>query len=109
MDGGGGVSLKSAPYYWVVCDDCGRSAQENADVSAWLQEDVAVDEAVSAGWWVASEHEDAEDKDYCDGCGIKHGLDYCDGCGDLQRVERQENTRLCAECRDEDRQEESRG
>lgn len=42
------MSLKSAPYYWVECDDCGLSAEEGGDYAAWALEAVARDNAYNA-------------------------------------------------------------
>jgi hypothetical protein len=32
------MSIKSAPYYWVVCDGCGANAQEDDDYAAWCDD-----------------------------------------------------------------------
>ena len=43
------MSLKSKPYYWVICDICGVSAQ-SGDFTAWSDQVVPEDEAEDAGW-----------------------------------------------------------
>jgi hypothetical protein len=45
--------IKSAPYYWVVCDGCQVSAQEGSDYAAWAEEQMALDAGLheDSGWW----------------------------------------------------------
>jgi hypothetical protein len=64
MEGGGGMSVKSKPYYWVVCDwpGCGMSAQEGSDYSAWSHRLDALEAALDADWWI--DHK--RDLHYCD-------------------------------------------
>ncbi len=92
------MSLKSAPFWWVICDDCGASAQESSDVSAWMRQDVAVDEALAQDWWIADRHDDDRGKDYCDDCVSKHDIWYCEGCAELKRIVRDDGARWCSEC-----------
>lgn len=62
--------IKSASYYWVVCDLCGANAQEHSEHSAWSDDDVAEDAAIDAGFTTD---------------GTRH---HCDRCPPLRRCER---------------------
>lgn len=42
--------LKSAPYYWVVCDGCEQRA-EYYECSAWSEDWVAIEYAVDGDDW----------------------------------------------------------
>ncbi|BCW61897.1 hypothetical protein [Arthrobacter sp. StoSoilB22] len=56
------MSVKSAPYYWLVCDHegCEAKSTEGGDFSAWEEEDSAWEEAMNSEWSeVAGKH-------YCD-------------------------------------------
>lgn len=45
------MSLKSAPFYWVICDGCGsRSPTEDSEVSAWSDAATAVEDAENGDW-----------------------------------------------------------
>ena len=44
------MSIKSAPYYWMVCDGCGVSAQDGQEFTAWQDKAGAVASACDAGW-----------------------------------------------------------
>lgn len=48
------MTLREVTMYRVECDapDCGESAQEDSEFYAWLQPDVAEDDATNAGWYV---------------------------------------------------------
>ena len=48
--------------FTVVCDNCGKDANENTDYSCWNDENYAKELAMDAGWI----HEDG--KDYCTHC-----------------------------------------
>lgn len=61
--------LKSAPYYWVVCDLCGASAQENTEHSAWSDHGTAEDTAIDAEFTTD---------------GTRH---HCNGCPPLRQCE----------------------
>jgi len=54
------MTIKSAPYFWYECDweDCGLSASEGGDYSAWSEEDGAMVEAEN---WT-----EIDKKFYCD-------------------------------------------
>lgn len=49
---GGGPVIASAPYYWVVCDVCGVSAQEGSDYSAWSDRDTCEIEPGEMDWHI---------------------------------------------------------
>lgn len=68
------MSVKSAPYYWVVCDDCGASAA-SGDYSAWSDKESAEIEPEAMEWLKMG------DKHYCDGCRAQFD---CDECGELK-------------------------
>ena len=38
------MPIKSAPYYWLECDNCGTTA-EYGDFSAWKDQDSAIGHA----------------------------------------------------------------
>ncbi|QWY81346.1 hypothetical protein SEA_RIZWANA_49 [Arthrobacter phage Rizwana] len=61
--------IASAPYFWIVCDDCGAKSTEGGDYSAWSDENGAWEEASNSDWG------SVEGKHYCDGCFPKHDPD----------------------------------
>lgn len=63
--------VKSKPYYWIECDECGASSGEIGDFAAWSDSGAAIDEAVSAEWFIG---DDGEHK--CYSCAPK-----CAECG----------------------------
>jgi hypothetical protein len=83
------MSVESAPYYWLVCDepDCANKSTEGDEFSAWADESMAVDMAESSEWLIL------DGKHYCDGHANKHNPDLkedCDGsatCDSLGHVE----------------------
>jgi hypothetical protein len=63
--------IKSAPYYWVACDGCGRSAQEHSEYAAWATESGALDEVhENTEWWAP-----------------ESGGHYCPVCARIRRPE----------------------
>jgi hypothetical protein len=45
------MPLKSKPYYYAECDNCGKRATYHDDeITAWEQKDAAVDEAIAIEW-----------------------------------------------------------
>ncbi len=54
--------IKEVTMYTVVCDRCGKTADEGTDYSCWDEEFAARDVASEAGW---IEH---NENDYCPGC-----------------------------------------
>jgi hypothetical protein len=65
------VSIASKPYYWLVCDDCGQSA-DYGDFSAMAEPGEAVDSAINSGWTTDGE------KHHCPSC---PSLSQCHECG----------------------------
>lgn len=57
--------IKSAPYYWITCDGCRRSAHEDQEHSAWYSEASAVEVAMDETGWTTSEDWRAH---YCPAC-----------------------------------------
>ena len=55
--------IKSAPYYWVICDKCGEKA-EYYEVSAWSEESHAVEYAEADDWITVA------DKHFCLDCQV---------------------------------------
>ena len=43
------MSIKSAPYYWIVCDRCGNRMPDY-EFSAWDNPQAARDEAQESDW-----------------------------------------------------------
>ena len=43
------MSLKSAPYYWVTCDNCGQRC-DYGDYESLSSQDDAVQMAIEADW-----------------------------------------------------------
>ena len=83
------MSIKSAPYYWLTCDepDCGVSSCEGTEHSAWQDKGYALDGALDSDWI------EVEGKHYCDDHANKHDPDLkedCDGsvaCDSLSHIE----------------------
>jgi hypothetical protein len=48
------MAIKSAPYYWLICDRCGESSTETDDVSAWADEASAMDKAMGIDWTITN-------------------------------------------------------
>jgi hypothetical protein len=42
--------IKEVTYYQVICDKCGRDAQEDSDYSAWKDRDTARIEPEASDW-----------------------------------------------------------
>lgn len=65
------MSVKSAPYYWLECDepDCGNISTEGSDYTAWSDLDGAIAEADGSDWLLLG------DKHYCDGHAAKNDPD----------------------------------
>ncbi len=74
------MSIKSAPYYWVVCDDCGRSPQDSSDYTAMSDQGSAIDNATDADYAIDG------DSHYCDDCAPKRGFWTCEGCCERKRI-----------------------
>jgi hypothetical protein len=57
------MPVKSAPYYWVECDNCGIRC-EYGEFAAYGERSIAVDEAVDVYDWTA----DGGDRFHCPKC-----------------------------------------
>lgn len=55
------MAIKSAPYYWVVCDVCGVSAQEGSEYSAWGDKGGAEEMVLDSDWHVEGGNHLCED------------------------------------------------
>jgi hypothetical protein len=83
------MAVKSAPYYWLVCDhpDCTNKSTEGGEYDAWSDEHNAIEEAECRDWIVV------DGKHYCDGHANEHDpslMEDCDGsatCDSLAHVE----------------------
>lgn len=85
------MTLKSAPYYWVVCDKCGKSAQENGEFSAWNDHGMAVDYALDEGYRLGDKG------DFCPDCVDR--ATHCSEC-DKDATTTEEHEYMCDECWD---------
>lgn len=56
------MSVKSAPYYWLICDCCGAKSTEDSEHSAWSEEADALMIAEESDWMRI------DGKDYCWRC-----------------------------------------
>lgn len=86
------MTLQSEMYYWVTCDGCEASAQENSDYTAMGDPGAAYDEAVNRDWLKV------DGKDLCDDCLAKLG--DCTTCGHEAIVHDLEgdNGDICQDC-----------
>jgi hypothetical protein len=78
------VTIKSAPYYWLICDHCGHSqADDDGDHSAWADEVQAVDTAEDWDWHVDGGHwcPPCADSMTCPDCGEFKGVPIAVTCG----------------------------
>jgi hypothetical protein len=71
------MSVKSAPYYWLICDEpgCGAKSTEGQDYSAWEDESQAVESADCSDWLILP-----DGKHYCDQHANKHDPDLKEDC-----------------------------
>lgn len=65
------MSLKSAPFFWLECDDCGVKSTNCSDYVAWQDADMAEEEASCSDWYT------------------EDGIHYCFDC---------RNKHICVEC-----------
>jgi protein-arginine kinase activator protein McsA len=56
------MTIKSAPYYWVQCDGCKKTATYMDEYSAWSRESEAIDHAIEDEWTTDGE------KHHCSEC-----------------------------------------
>lgn len=60
------MSIKSMPYFWVECDGDGcdaRCPSEDYDITAWGEEDQAIQDAEDSNWVLT-----AAGEFYCEDC-----------------------------------------
>lgn len=84
------MALKSAPYYWVVCDSCGERC-EYGDFAALSDAGDAVGEAIDHDWSVSDKH----DKHHCHKC-----EPFCEQCGEPAGPLCGERDYMCQACFD---------
>jgi hypothetical protein len=72
------MSLKSEPFYWLICDNCGAKSTEGGEYAAWGAADTAIEDAMCSDWL---EHKGMH---YCDGCSTDL---ICPECGELADAE----------------------
>lgn len=49
--------IKSAPYYWIECDNCGETCPAQYDeYSAWADEAQAIEIAMDLEWQMDDQH-----------------------------------------------------
>lgn len=57
------MAIKSAPYYWIECDKCGRRCPpEDYEITAWSDKEGAIACALGAEWSLSDE------RDLCPDC-----------------------------------------
>jgi hypothetical protein len=84
------MTIKSKPYYWVECNRCGESAQEDSDYSAWADDDQAESAAEEIGWSIRSDRK----AHHCPECPR-----WCEGtCLDLAGDDAEDRDYLCPDC-----------
>ena len=83
------MSLKSAPYYWLECDDCGEKSTEGGDYTAWSDHGAAESDAEVSDWYVEDGHH------WCEACRHKHICIECDKVTDDL-----DDDTACPECRE---------
>lgn len=83
------MSVKSAPYYWVECDNCGARC-EYGDFSAWADKSYAIDSAVDGDWYADG------DKHHCPDCPSLRA--ECHGCGEPARDDAGKRDGMCQSC-----------
>ena len=54
--------IQTVEMFTVVCDNCGKDANENSDYSCWNDTETALDQAMESDW-----HE-KDMKHYCPNC-----------------------------------------
>ncbi len=79
------MSIETAPYYWIECNGCNRSSQEDAKYSAFSDVDQAIEQAIEYADWLAT----ADGKHWCSEC-----TDYCADCEEYKP----KSEPLCERC-----------
>jgi len=84
------VSLKSAPYYWLECDQCGVKSTDEGEFAAWSDSGTAFDNARDDEWTTDGE------RDHCPNC---PSITKCEQCGspagELAGRERDDHCEKC--------------
>lgn len=82
------MSIRSAPYYWVECDNCGERAEySGGEISAWKEAAQAVDGVVDDEWSIHG------DKHHCPRC-----PPLCQRCGESAGELSGERDYHCVKC-----------
>lgn len=58
------MAITQITMYRIVCDRCGKSAQDGTDYYAWQDKDAAVLDAENDGWLLR------DDGDWCNDCTV---------------------------------------
>jgi len=88
------VTIKSAPYYWAVCDNC-NERHEHEEFSAWPTEGDAINYALDSEWTTDGV------RHHCPNC---PSLTACERCGEPDGDEPGEPGHLCQDCWDKARE-----
>jgi hypothetical protein len=83
------MSLKSAPYWWVDCDNCGERC-DYGDFAAWAEVDHAIDGAIESEWTT-----DGSGKYHCTAC---PQIAKCERCGKDAGDDPMDRDDHCPEC-----------
>lgn len=63
------MSLKSATYWTVVCDRCGKDGNESSDYAAYFEEEGALEVAAEWDDWIVVELEESDTVEhFCADC-----------------------------------------
>ena len=93
------MGIKSKPYYWLECDDCGRKSTQDSDYAAWADVSQARDDAVYDGDWLND-----GPIDWCGECRDKHACRECNKVTDNLKFEDETAPGywpMCPDCREE--------
>jgi hypothetical protein len=82
--------IKSAPYYWVECDNCGERC-EYGEFSAFANSGAAIDSATDSDWTSQGE------RHHCPDC---PPIADCENCGEDAGESPLERDDLCQACWD---------
>ena len=82
------MSVKSAPYYWIVCDQCGVKSTEDSDYTAWADQVDAYEQANDHGWVRIP------GSDFCEDCSPV----ICEECDEKPATTEHDDTDWCDVC-----------
>lgn len=89
------MSVKSKPFYWLVCDDCGYKSTENSEAVAWSDVETARLDAEDDGAWFFD-----GSLDWCGECRDKHVCRECDKVtDDLTSLDGDGMWPVCPDCK----------